>query len=171
MLLWLFVMLQTFLCAWINGERVRIRRRGGHQRFRWWHIPAHRGYVLLMRPLARSGRARQQRDPGCSPSRDALRRRMNWITVSIMTAAMVPLLGTALLHGRGLAPVAGPVLSWGLVWCSPLLTAAPARMVAICIAVWRGWVRIDDGREGDGDDPAPVPSRTPDGSHEFPLAA
>jgi hypothetical protein len=116
--------------------------------------------------LAARGRSRQRMDPTLPLERGELRRRMGWLTFGLMVAGMCPMLAVVLVEGPALNPVLAQVMAWGVLWSSPVLTAAPARLVARLVAVARGWVGLDgDDPDGGGDLGGPPPD-----SHEFPLA-
>jgi nitrate reductase NapE component len=116
--------------------------------------------------LAARGRSRQRMDPMLPLERAELRRRTGWLTFGLMVAGMCPMLAVVLVEGPALNPVLAQLMAWGVLWSSPVLTAAPARLVATLVAIARGWVGLDgDGPDGGGDVGGPPPD-----SHEFPLA-
>jgi hypothetical protein len=168
---WLVVIVETVVCGWVDAEHLALRRARARLRRRW--TPLHRFYGLMLRSLAQVGRARQQSNPSRPLELTALRRRTGWLSFGLTVVAMAPLLAAVLVQGRALNPVLAQLLAWALLWSSPLLTAVPVKLATFGVAVWRGWVRIDDGRNGGGGDDGrggpPVPD-PPLSVHEYPLA-
>lgn len=108
--------------------------------------------------------ARRERPEPPLERREA-RRRTGLVTFALTTAAMVPMFLFVLVDGFHMNPVLGQIVAWPTLWLSPLLTLAPARLLALLVAVWRGWLRLDDG---DGGQLAAVPTPgTGPGSHDY----
>jgi hypothetical protein len=95
------------------------------------------------------------------------RRRTGLATFALITIAMLPMLLFVMLDGVHMSPGLGQLVAWPMLWLAPVLTYAPARLGALLIAVWRGWLRLDDG---DGGSKAAVPTPGPvPGSHLYSL--
>jgi hypothetical protein len=152
--------MESILCVWVHLERRVIARRA-HAR---GMPPLHRAYG---RALARVSRAREERAPSSLEPVDA-RRRTGLVTFGLIAAAMTPVLVLVLSDGWKVNPVVGQLVGWALLWTSPVVAGAPAKLGALLVAVWRGWVRLDsDGGEPGG--LSPLPGITP-GSHDYRLA-
>jgi len=72
-----------------------------------------------------------------------------------------------MLDGVRMDPALGQLVAWPVLWFAPVLTYAPARLVALLVAVWRGWLRLDDG-DGGPRAAVPMPGSDP-GSHDYRL--
>jgi len=156
------VIIETLLCGWVQLERRAIRRR---QLASTELPPLHRAYGRTMERVRTAVKTRQR--PKLS-SHEA-RRRTGLATFSLITVGMLPMLAFVMLDGVHMSPALGQLIAWPLLWLAPVLTYAPARLGALLIAVWRGWLRLDDG---DGGPKAAVPTPGSDpGSHYFRLAA
>lgn len=152
------VIVEAALCCWVQLERRAIRRRGAAAAGSL--PPLHRVYGRLLGRIGHSGRGRDPR----IEKREA-RRRTGLVQFCIATAAMVPIFLAVLLDGLQISPAVGQLVAWPVLWFSPLLTLAPARLVALLVAVWRGWVRLDDG-DGGRVAAASAPGSGP-GSHHY----
>jgi hypothetical protein len=154
------VIIETALCGWIQLERRRIRRRNAVKQSAL--PPLHRAYGRLLGRIGSRGRGRGPR----VPNKEA-RRRTGLVQFGVATAAMLPMLLFVLLDSFQISPVAGQLLAWPMLWLAPMLTLAPARLVAVLVAVWRGWLRLDNG-DGGPEAAVPIPG-SPPGSHDYVL--
>jgi hypothetical protein len=159
------VLVEAIVCAWVHVER-RILRRRATAPSRQAIPPLHRAYGRALGRIGRSGRQRHLDPP---LERREARRRTGLVTFGLTTAAMAPMLLLVVVDGWRMNPVLGQLVAWSVLWLAPVLTVAPARLVALLVAVWRGWLRLDsDGGSANPDVPAP---RGPGpGSHEYWLA-
>lgn len=156
------VIVETAVCGWVHLER-RAMRRGGASAMPAPVPPLHR---LYGRMLARIRVAVERRDRPQAPlERREARRRTGLVTFAVITAAMAPIFLFVLVDGLRMSPVLGQLVAWSALWLSPLLICAPARLLALLVAVWRGWLRLDDG-DGGQLAAVPVPGSGP-GSHDF----
>lgn len=153
------VIVETVACGWVQLERRSVRRRSAGDGSL---PPLHRAYG---RVLGRISEAAQKR--GLSPrlERREARRRTGLVTFWLTAAAMVPPFAFVLVDGFHMSPALGQLVTWPVLWLSPMLTFAPARLLALLVAVWRGWVRLDDG-DGGQLAAVPVPGSGP-GSHDY----
>ena len=125
------VIVEILVCGWVQLERRAMRRRPDAA------VPRlHRAYG---RVLGRIREAVQSRERPRLPRPEA-RRRTGLVTFSLMTAAMIPMFLFLLLDGVHMNPAVGQVITWPMLWLSPMLTLAPARLIALLVAVWRGWL-------------------------------
>jgi hypothetical protein len=156
------VLSEIVLCVWVQLERRAIRRAG--LRAGLTHVPPlHR---LYGRALARIKSAADKRDlPEPRLERFEARRRYGLVTFALITAAMAPPLLFVLTDGFHMNPVVGNLVAMTTLWLAPVLTFAPARLLALLVAVWRGWLRLDDG-DGGQLAAVPVPGSGP-GSHDY----
>jgi hypothetical protein len=154
------VIVETVVCGWVQVERRAIRRRHGSPSAAKLP-PLHRLYGRLLGRIGQRGR-------GCEPlvTKGEARRRTGLVQFGIFTAAMLPIFLFVVLDGFHMSPAVGEVVAWLLLWLSPLLTLAPARLIALLVAVWRGWVRLDGGDGGIAAAGSPVPGSGPD-SHSY----
>lgn len=161
--LWLIaVIVETLVCGWVHLERRKIR--GGIARGESPLPPLHRAYGrVLGRIRCAAKRQRQAAPPLEQPE---ARRRTGLVTFAFMTAAMAPMVLFVLMDGFRMNPVLGQLMAWTTLWLSPLLTLAPARLGALLVAVWRGWLRLDEDDDGGQAAPAPEPVGGP-GSHHY----
>ena len=151
MIWYVAVIVETFICGWVQLERRALRRRGDPAPSRELP-PFHRLYSRL---LGRLGHRERGREPRLE--RREARRRTGLVQFGIATAAMVPIFLFVAVDGFHMSPAVGQVVAWPLLWLSPLLTLAPARLIALLVAVWRGWVRLEDGDGGLRAAASPVP--------------
>ena len=154
------VILETVACGWVQLERRGIRRRNAGKESVL--PPLHRAYGRLLGRIGSRVRGRR----ALVPNREA-RRRTGLVQFCVATAAMLPMFLFVVLDGFHMSPALGQVIAWPLLWLSPMLTLAPARLVALLVAVWRGWLRLDDG-DGGPEAAVGVPG-SPPGSHDYRL--
>jgi hypothetical protein len=154
------VIVETIVCGWVQLERRALRRRGDARPGESLP-PLHRLYGRLLGRIGQRGRGHKPR----VPKREA-RRRTGLVQFGFFTAAMLPIFLFVAVDGFRMGPAVGQVVAWPLLWLSPLLTLAPARLIALLVAVWRGWVRLDDGDGGLRATAAPAPGSGPD-SHLY----
>jgi hypothetical protein len=159
---YLAVIVETAVCGWVQVER-RAMRRDGAPSAPASVPPLHR---LYGRALGRIRAAVERRDRPRPPlERREARRRTGLVTFGLITAAMAPIFLFVLVDGLRMSPVLGQLVAWSALWLSPLLICAPARLLALLVAVWRGWLRLDDG-DGGQMAAVPVPGSGP-GSHDY----
>jgi hypothetical protein len=154
------VIVETFVCGWVQLERRALRRRADAAPDGSLP-PIHRLYGRVLGRIGHSGRGRKPR----IEQREA-RRRTGLVQFGIATVAMLPIFLFVAVDGFHMSPAVGQLVAWPLLWLSPLLTLAPARLIALLVAVWRGWVRLDDGDGGSPTAASPVPGAGPD-SHLY----
>jgi hypothetical protein len=159
------VILEMVLCGWVQLERRAIRRRGDAARG-GAIPPLHRSYGRVLGRIKLAVERRERAEPRLE--RIEARRRTGLVTFGLITAAMVPMFLFVVFDGFEMNPVVGQLVGWSLLWLSPVLTFAPARLIALLVAVWRGWLRLDDGDGGISAAASPVPGSGPD-SHHFVL--
>ena len=152
------VIIETVLCGWVQLERRAIRRRPAADE---WLPPLHRVYGRAMEHVRKAVKTRRRPN---LPQMEA-RRRTGLVTFALVTAAMLPMFLCVLLDGVEMSPAVGQLVAWPMLWLAPMLTFAPARLIALLIAVWRGWVRLDDG-DGGQLAAVPTPGSGPD-SHAY----
>jgi hypothetical protein len=152
------VSVEILVCGWVQLERRSMRRRPAAEGL----PPLHRAYG---RVLGRIREAVASRERPRLPRPEA-RRRTGLVTFSLMTVAMVPMFLFLLLDGVHMNPAVGQMITWPMLWLSPMLTLAPARLIALLVAVWRGWLRLDDDGNGGPKAAVPVPGSGP-GSHTY----
>jgi hypothetical protein len=156
------VLVEIALCVWVQLERRSIRRKGVAAASQSVP-PLHR---LYGRVLGRLKRAADKRGlPEERLERLEARRRTGLVTFALITAAMAPILLFVLMDGFHMNPVVGDLVAMTSLWLAPVLTFAPARLLALLVAVWRGWLRLDDG-DGGQSAAVPVPGSGP-GSHDY----
>jgi hypothetical protein len=156
------VIVEITVCGWVQLER-RAMRRGGTPATAEAVPPLHR---LYGRALGRIRSAVERRDrPKAVLERREARRRTGLVTFALITAAMAPIFLFVLVQGLRMSPVLGQLVAWSTLWLSPLLICAPARLLALLVAVWLGWLRLDDG-DGGQLAAVPVPGSGPD-SHDY----
>ena len=156
------VIVETFVCGWVQLERRALRRRGAAAPGESLP-PFHRLYGRVLGRIGHRGSGQKPR----IEQREA-RRRTGLVQFGFFTAAMLPIFLFVAVDGFHMSPAVGQLVAWPLLWLSPLLTLAPARLVALLVAVWRGWVRLDDGDGGTPAAASPVPGTGPD-SHLYSL--
>jgi hypothetical protein len=156
------VIVETVLCGWLQLERRAIRRSGASARANTLP-PLHRFYGRVLARIRLAADRRKLPEPRLE-SREA-RRRTGLVTFGLITAAMAPMLVFVLIDGFGMNPVVGNFMALATLWIAPVLTFAPARLLALLVAVWRGWLRFDDG-DGGQSAAVPVPGSGP-GSHDY----
>ena len=154
------VIVETLVCGWVQIERRVLRGRGDAAPGQGLP-PLHRTYGRL---LGRIGQSRRGRKPRIE--RREANRRTGLVQFGIFTGAMLPIFLFVAVDGFHMSPAVGQLVAWPLLWLSPLLTLAPARLIALLVAVWRGWVRLDDGDGGTSAAASPVPGSGPD-SHLY----
>jgi hypothetical protein len=125
--------------------------------------PVHRLYGRLLGRIRLAVERRYRSQPRLE-SLEA-RRRTGLVTFVLITAGMAPMFAFVLIDGFHMNPVVGQLVAWPTLWLSPLLTFAPARLLALLVAVWRGWLRLDDG-DGGQLAAVPMPGSGP-GSHDY----
>jgi hypothetical protein len=161
--LYIAIGLETVLCGWVQLERRAIRRRGGDAAAAEWLPPLHRVYGRALGKIRAAVAKRNRRVPPLE-CRQA-RRRIGLVTFALTASAMLPMFVFVVVDGSEMNPAVGQLVTWPVLWLSPMLTFAPARLLALLVAVWRGWLRLDDG---DGGQPAAVPAPgSGPGSHDY----
>jgi hypothetical protein len=156
------VIVETALCGWFQLERRAIRRRGaGAAATRM--PPLHRLYGRVLGRIRSAANERELPEPPLE-GKEA-HRRTGLVTFALITAGMAPMLALVLFDGFHMNPVVAQLVAWPTLWLSPMLTFAPARLIALLVAVWRGWLRLDDG-DGGQSTAVPVPGSGP-GSHDY----
>jgi hypothetical protein len=158
---YVLVIVEACLCGWVQLERRRVRQRGAGGGAL---PPLHR---LYGRVLGRLSEAAQERGFDSELERREARRRTGLVTFWLVAAGMVPPFLFIVVDGFHMSPAVGQLITWPVLWLAPMLTFAPARLLALLVAVWRGWVRLDDGDGGQWA-AVPVPGSGP-GSHDYRL--
>jgi hypothetical protein len=158
------VIVETLVCGWVQLERRSIRRRLA-QGESPAPPPLHRAYGRVLGHIGFAAKRQRRAQPRLD--QPEARRRTGLVTFAFMTAAMSPMLLFVLMDGFRMNPVLGQLVAWTTLWLSPMLTLAPARLGALLVAVWRGWLRLDDeGDDGGQATSAPAPIGGP-GSHHY----
>ena len=157
MVLWAIFAIELAGLVTLGIQRSLIERRGGEA----WVI---RGAEPALERALEAGERRQGRDARLPLGEPESRQRLQ--NIALTASAVLALPGAAAVVQSDLASE----------WCLPaflltgLLGTDVAVVIAIVVALWRGWLPLpDDGDDPDDDDVEPVPGGPFTRAHMFKL--